>query len=105
MKKIPDNSIDMVLCDLPYGTTGIKWDKVIPYKELFEQYERVLTKNGSILLFGSEPFSTELRNAGKKYYKYDLYWIKNRVTGFANAKIMPLKNIEIVSVFSRGDFT
>lgn len=105
MKKIPNNSVDLILCDLPYGTTGIKWDKVIPYKELFKEYERVLTSNGNIVLFGSEPFSTKLRNAGKDYYKYDLYWIKNRVTGFANAKIMPLKNIELISVFSKGSIS
>lgn len=105
MRKIKDKSINLILCDLPYGTTGIKWDKVIPYKKLFKEYKRILTDNGNIVLFGSEPFSTKLRSAGKDIYKYDLYWVKNRVTGFANAKIMPLKNIELVSVFSKGSIS
>lgn len=102
MKDIPDESIDLVLCDLPYGTTDCKWDKVIPIDALWEQYKRIVTSHGTILQFGSEPFSTKLRSAAMKLYKYDWIWIKNKTTGFQHAKNMPLKRHELISVFSKG---
>jgi site-specific DNA-methyltransferase (adenine-specific) len=101
MKDIPDKSIDMILCDLPYGTTACKWDVVIPFEPLWEQYERVIKDNGAIVLFGSEPFSSRLRMSNIKNYKYD--WIWNKTT-FANqmcAKFQPLKIQENISVFSK----
>lgn len=99
MKRIPDKSVDMILCDLPYGTTACKWDIVIPFKLLWEQYERVIKDNGAIILFGSEPFSSHLRTSNLKAYKYDWYWNKSKPVGFTNAKKMPLKDVETVSVF------
>ena len=71
MKNIPDKSIDMILCDLPYGTTACKWDTVIPFDKLWEQYTRIIKEDSAIVLFGSEPFSTELRHSNLGMYKYD----------------------------------
>lgn len=102
MKHIPDGSVDCVVCDLPYGTTACKWDSVIPFDKLWEQYNRITKINGVILLFGSEPFSTHLRISNIKHYKYDWIWEKSISTGFQHAKNMPLKNYEIISVFSNG---
>lgn len=102
MKGIPDGSIDMILCDLPYGTTACKWDNVIPFEPLWEQYNRVIKDNGAILLFGSEPFSTELRHSNLKMFRYDWIWSKNRGTGLFNAKKMPMKSHEIISVFYKS---
>lgn len=102
MKDIPDGSVDMILCDLPYGTTACKWDSVIPFEPLWKQYSRIIKDNGVIALFGSEPFSTFLRYSNFKLYKYDWIWKKNTVTGFQHAKNMPLKDYEIISIFSKG---
>lgn len=99
MKEIPDGSIDMILCDLPYGTTACKWDTVISFEPLWEQYKRIIKDNGAIVLFGSEPFSTELRHSNLKMFRYDWIWSKNRGTGLFNAKKMPMKSHEIISVF------
>ena len=74
MKDIPIKSIDMILCDLPYGTTACKWDTVIPFEPLWEQYNRIIKDNGAIVLFGSEPFSRMLRLSNLKNYKYDWKW-------------------------------
>ena len=71
MKDIPNKSIDMVLCDLPYGTTRCKWDSIIPFEPLWEQYNRIIKDNGAIVLFGSEPFSSKLRLSNLKMYRYD----------------------------------
>jgi site-specific DNA-methyltransferase (adenine-specific) len=102
MKYIPNGSIDMILCDLPYGTTACKWDTIIPFDKLWEQYERIIKPNGAIVLFGSEPFSSVLRMSNIKRYKYDWIWDKVKPSGHLNAKIMPLKEHEIISIFSRG---
>lgn len=102
MKNIPDGSVDLVLCDLPYGTTDCKWDTVIPFELLWEQYNRVIKDNGAIVLFGSEPFSTRLRMSQINEYKYDWIWIKNNCTGFAHSKNMPMKKCELISVFSKA---
>lgn len=99
MKNIPNKSIDMILCDLPYGTTACKWDIIIPFNELWEQYNRIIKDNGVIVLFGTEPFSSYLRISNIKYYKYDWIWYKNMRTGFANAKYQPMKSNELISVF------
>lgn len=99
MKKIPDKSIDMILCDLPYGTTACKWDSVIPFEPLWEQYNRIIKDNGAIVLFGSEPFSTELRHSNLKMYGYDWVWKKQKPTNFYQVKWQPLKEHENILVF------
>ena len=76
MQDLKDNSVDMILTDLPYGTTKLKWDTIIPFDKLWEQYKRVIKSNGAILLFGCEPFSSKLRLSNIDWYKYDLYWVK-----------------------------
>lgn len=102
MKDIPDGSIDMILCDLPYGTTACKWDAVIPLEPLWEQYKRIIKENGAIVLFGAEPFSTMLRYSNLKMFKYDWIWVKNNAVGFVNAKLKPMNKHEVISVFSKG---
>lgn len=102
MKRIPDGSIDAIICDLPYGTTACSWDVIIPFEQLWEQYRRVIKKNGAIVLFGAEPFSTLLRSSNLKEYKYDWYWEKNIATGFAFSKYQPMRSIETISVFCKG---
>ena len=99
MKEIKDKSIDMILCDLPYGTTHCKWDVVIPFDKLWKQYNRVIKDNGVIVLFGSEPFSSHLRLSNLQNYKYDWIWKKTKAQGFLNSKKMPLKDYENICVF------
>ena len=99
MKEIPDKSIDMILCDLPYGTTRNKWDSVIPLNKLWEQYERIIKDNGAIVLFSQMPFSAELVHSNLKLFKYEWIWQKDNGTGFLNAKKMPLKIHENILVF------
>jgi len=99
MKSIPNGSIDAIITDPPYGTTACKWDSVIDFELMWEQLNRIIKPNGAIVLFGSEPFSSALRMSNIKNYKYDWIWKKNNKTGFLNAKKMPLKNIETISVF------
>lgn len=99
MKDIRDKSIDMTLCDLPYGTTQCKWDSVIPFDKLWEQYNRVIKDNGIIVLFGNEPFSSMLRMSNIKNYKYDWKWIKTKSSNFLNAKKQPLRTYEDICVF------
>ena len=99
MKSIPDGSIDMILCDLPYGTTDCKWDSVIPFEPLWEQYNRIIKDNGAICLFGSEPFSSKLRMSNITKYRYDWIWEKHKPSNFALAKKQPMKYYETISVF------
>ena len=99
MKNIPDKSVDMILCDLPYGTTKCKWDIVIPLDKLWEQYNRIIKDKGAILFFGSEPFSSKLRISNLRMYKYDWIWKKTKAQGFLNSKKMPLKDYENICVF------
>ena len=99
MKDIQTGCIDMILCDLPYGTTACKWDTFIPFDKLWEQYNRIIKDNGAIVLFGAEPFSSHLRLSNLKNYKYDWVWEKERGTGFLNAKKQPLRIIENILVF------
>ena len=97
---IQDNSIDMILADLPYGTTARnKWDVIIPFTPLWNQYMRIIKDHGVIALFGDEPFASELRLSNKKYYRYDWIWVKPHPTGFLNANRMPMKNTETISIF------
>ena len=100
MKLIPDKSIDMIFCDLPYGTTACKWDTVIPFKELWEQYERIIKPNKAIVLTASQPFTSALVMSNPKLFKYEWIWQKTRFSGNLNATRMPLKAHESVLVFA-----
>lgn len=99
MKRIPDKSVDMILADLPYGTTACKWDEIIPFEPLWEQYERVIKDNGAIVLTASQPFTTTLINSNIKLFKYCWYWEKDKGTGFAFSGKQPLRKIEEICVF------
>ncbi len=99
MKDIPDKSIDMILCDLPYGTTRNKWDSIVPLEPLWEQYERIIKDRGMICLTASEPFTSQLISSNYKLFKYDLIWDKKSTTGFLNAKRRPLRRHEQVLCF------
>lgn len=105
MKNIPDESIDCIICDLPYGTTDCKWDSVIPFESLWGGYERIIKNDGAIILFGSEPFSSAVRMSNLKLYKYDWVWDKIQGANFLNVKYQPLKNVENIMVFSKGRIT
>lgn len=104
MKEIPDVSIDMILCDLPYGgitgKTRAKWDCDLDLDLLFSHYLRVIKKNGVIVLFGNEPFSSKVRTKLSEIYKYDIKWVKSKTTGFANANYRPMNKYEDIMVFS-----
>ena len=100
MKSIPDNSIDCVLTDPPYGATACKWDSVIPFEPMWIELKRITKDNGAICLFGSEPFSSHLRLSNLKMFKYDWVWEKDNGSNFMQAKVMPLKYHEIISIFS-----
>ena len=103
MKDIPDGSVDMILCDLPYGTTACKWDTVIPFEPLWEQYRRVAKRNAAIVLTASQPFTTALIASNYRDFRYCMVWDKvNRATGYGNANKMPLKRHEDVAVFYRA---
>lgn len=102
MKLIPSGSIDMILTDLPYGTTDCKWDIVIPFEPLWQQYERIIKPNGAMVFTAAQPFTTSLIFSNRKLFRYCWYWIKNQVTGFPFAKIQPLRCIEDVVVFYKA---
>ena len=99
MKNIADKSIDMILCDLPYGSTACKWDNVIPFESLFNHYKRIITDRGVIALFGAEPFSSHLRINSPVPYRYDLIWNKMRGVTFALANKQPMRCHENISFF------
>src|SRR5574344_168883 len=99
MKDIPDGSVDLILCDLPYGTTACSWDKVIPFEPLWEQYERIIKDNGAIVLFGTQPFVTDLINSNRQYFRYDLIWDKDFGTDIFMAKKKPMSSHEHILVF------
>jgi len=99
MKEIPDKSIDMILCDLPYGTTACKWDTIIPFEPLWEQYKRIIKDNGAIVLTASQPFTSALVMSNPDMFKYALVWDKVKGTGFLNARKQPMRNHEDILVF------
>ena len=99
MPTLPDKSIDMILCDLPYGTTACKWDTVIPFEHLWEQYKRLIKDNGAIVLTASQPFTTTLIASNMKMFKYCWVWEKHAPTNFATANRMPMKYHEDIPVF------
>jgi site-specific DNA-methyltransferase (adenine-specific) len=100
MKTIPDNSIDLVLTDPPYGTTKCKWDSIIPFEPMWAELKRIRKEKSAICLFGSEPFSSHLRMSNIDFYKYDWTWDKSVSGSFAQAKRMPLRTTENVSIFA-----
>ncbi len=104
MKDIQDKSIDMILCDLPYGTTACKRDSVIPFEPLWEQYERIIKNNGAIVLFSSQPFTSKLISSNITNYKYTWYWIKNIKGNYLNAKRQPLRQLEEINVFYKHNY-
>lgn len=103
IKEIPDGSVDMILCDLPYGTTQNKWDSVIPLDELWNQYKRICT--GAIVLTAAQPFTSILIVSNLQNFKYQWVWNKSKVTGVLNAKKQPLRNHEDVCVFYQNQPT
>jgi len=102
MKDIPDKSIDMINCDLPYGTTACKWDTIIPFEPLWKQYKRIIKDNGAIVLSGTEPFSSYLRLSNSAWYKYDWIWNKKRPANWALSKYVPLKITENILIFCKS---
>ena len=102
MKRIPDKSVDMILCDLPYGTTACAWDTIIPFEPLWEQYERVIKDNGAIVLTASQPFTSALVMSKPKLFKHEWIWEKQKASNFMAAKYSPLKYHESILVFGKG---
>lgn len=100
MKNIPNKSIDMILCDLPYGTTACKWDTIIPFEPLWEQYNRIIKDNGAIVLTASQPFTTKLINSNIKMFKYCWIWNKKAFSNQMMAKYQPLRITEDICVFN-----
>src|SRR5690606_36367636 len=102
MKDIPNGSIDMILCDLPYGTTQCKWDVIIPFDKLWEQYKRIIKPNGAIVLTAKQPFTSRLVCSKIDLLRESLVWIKHKPTNFANGKYMHLNYTEDILVFGKG---
>jgi site-specific DNA-methyltransferase (adenine-specific) len=105
MNSIPDGSVDMILCDLPYGTSACKWDTVIPFEPLWAQYRRIAKRNAAIVLTASQPFTTALIASNMGQFKYCWVWEKSRKTGFLNAKKQPLRTTEDIAVFYESQAT
>lgn len=102
MKDIPDGSVDMILCDLPYGTTACKWDSVIPFDKLWAQYERIIKENGAIVLTAAQPFTSALVMSNPKLFRYELIWEKSRPTNSFMRKTQPLRYHENIVIFSKS---
>ncbi len=102
MKDIPDKSIDMILCDLPYGTTACKWDTIIPFEPLWEQYKRIIKDNGAIVLTANQPFTSALVMSNIKDFRYNLIWNKRKSSSALHAKIQPLRIHEDIVIFSKN---
>ena len=102
MRKLPDSSVDMILCDLPYGTTACKWDVIIPFDKLWEQYNRIIKDNGAIVLTSTEPFTSKLIMSNIKCFKHKWIWNKKLSGNFGVAKFMPMQIVEDICVFSKN---
>lgn len=102
MQKLNDNSVDLVLCDLPYGTTQNKWDSVIPFEPLWNNYERIICNKGNIVLFGTGLFAFKLALSNEKLFRYDMIWKKSKCGSPLSAKYMPLKKHEMILVFGES---
>ena len=98
-----DESIDLIICDPPYGVTNYKWDKVIDIQHMFYHFRRIIKPTGVILIFGREPFMSKVRIEGEDIYKYDWTWIKSRANGQVHSSTSPLQNTETIAVFSKGN--
>jgi len=105
MSRIADKSVDLILCDLPYGTTQNKWDVLIPFDKLWEQYKRIIKLNGAIVLTANQPFTSLLITSNMKMYKYCWVWKKSKITGVLNAKKQPVRQHEDIVVFCDGSTT
>ena len=105
MQEIPDGSVDMILCDLPYGTTSCKWDSIIPLEPLWEQYKRIIKDNGAIVLTASQPFTSALVMSNLKMFREDIVWEKHKPSNFACGKTRHLKYHESILVFSKHRHT
>lgn len=105
MRDIPDGSVDMILCDLPYGTTACKWDTVIPFEPLWAHYKRIIKRNGAVVLTASQPFTSALVISNSDWFRYELIWDKKLSTGFLDANRKPLKRHESVLIFAEGRTT
>ena len=103
MKCIPNKSVDCIICDLPYGTTACEWDVIIPFKKLWNEYKRIIKVSGNILLFGNQPFTSELVLSNKEWFSYSLVWEKEQGVNFLQANKMPLKVHEDICVFRKPD--
>lgn len=101
MAEIPDASVDLILCDLPYGITNAAWDRVIPYGPLWEQYNRILKLHGAAVLFSMQPFTAKLIQSNQNAYRYSWYWLKRQTTGFTYARYQPMRKVEEICVFYR----
>ena len=99
MNDIEDNSIDLILCDLPFQKTKNEWDKIIPFEELWKQYNRIIKENGAIILFSQGSFYIDLVNSNRRHFRYDLVWDKQLTTGFLNSNRQPLRKHEQIAVF------
>ena len=102
MKRIPDGSVDAIICDLPYGTTRNPWDSVIPLDKLWAEYKRIVKPRGAIVLFSQQPFTSALIMSNPLMFKHEWIWEKDSGTGFLNANYAPLKRHENVLVFSQS---
>ncbi len=105
LPEIPDGSVDLILCDPPYGTTDCSWDSVIPFAPLWAEYKRILKPKGTVVLFSAQPFTTELINSNRKDFRYCWYWYKNQATGFTFARYQPMRKVEDICVFYRSHGT
>ena len=105
MPELPDKSIDMILCDLPYGTTACKWDTIIPFEPLWKEYKRIIKDNGAIVLTASQPFTSALVMSNPDMFKYEWIWEKSKATGFLDCNKRPMKAHENILVFSNGQTT
>lgn len=102
MKDVKDESVDLILCDLPYGTTDIRgWDKIIPAEKMWEQYKRIIKEDGTIVLFGSQPFTSYLVNSNPEMFRYEWIWDKTRGANFFNANCQPMKSHENILIFTK----
>lgn len=102
MKDIPDNSINLICVDLPYGSTELTWDKHINFKDMWDNFNRILSIKGNIVLFSTQPFTTKLINSNPSMFRYEIIWIKSRPTGFANANYRPMRKHENILVFTKS---
>jgi site-specific DNA-methyltransferase (adenine-specific) len=102
---IEDKSIDAIICDLPYGTTQNKWDSVLPLDKLWNEYKRILKGGGCIVLFGNQPFTSDLIYSNRDWFKYEIIWDKGRASGHLNAKIMPLRKHDNILIFAKKKTT